>query len=211
MNSISTTLIDFLKRYREQGGLLPPSMSNLTIAKYFFLEVEEKMYLCAQTNVALLHAYIRHSWVEIPHPQNNFKSTELFSLQELAEAVVQLLRQEQGKPEEEVEPVPETQPLVTSQDFLKACVKVQSERGGEYDRNAEQERSFDYVADMFNAAKNRKTNLVGSDIALILDCLKKVRQNANPTRIHYDSLLDSTSYTSLWAEAIVRELSEPKK
>lgn len=99
---------------------------------------------------------------------------------------------------------------VTSKDFLNACIQVQNERGAEYEQNNTQERSFDYVADMFNAAKNRRTNLTGSDIALILDCLKKVRQNANPDRIHYDSLLDSTSYTSLWAEAVVKELSNPK-
>lgn len=43
MNSISTTLIDFLKRYKKQGGLLPPSMSNLKIAKYFLLKLQMKM------------------------------------------------------------------------------------------------------------------------------------------------------------------------
>lgn len=164
-----------------------------------------------RTGTMIYYAYRQSKWTEYTLPATIRATSSIFSLQELAEAAVQLLRQEQGKPEEEVEPEPDTQLLVTSQDFLKACIKVQSERGAEYEQNGTQERSFDYVADMFNAAKNRKTNLVGSDIALILDCLKKVRQNANPTRIHYDSLLDSTSYTSLWAEAVVRELSESKK
>lgn len=91
----------------------------------------------------------------------------------------------------------------TSVEFLQSCIDVQAERGEQYDPKGDKERSFATVANMFNEA--RSTELKGSDICLILEFVKLVRQYADPSRVHDDSLLDKVSYSSLWAEELKRE------
>ena len=91
-----------------------------------------------------------------------------------------------------------------SLDYLNECAKVQSERGKQYDSEGTGERSFSAAAKAFNALTGKK--LTGSDVCLIQACLKVVRQNSNPKRVHEDSLLDGVSYMSLWAEEINKEL-----
>ena len=95
---------------------------------------------------------------------------------------------------------------VTAVEFLNACVAVQSERGQQYDPNGTGERSFAAAAIAFTALTGKP--LVGSDICLIIELVKKVRQYSKPDRIHHDSLLDSVSYDSLWAAELIKELSK---
>lgn len=90
--------------------------------------------------------------------------------------------------------------------YLNRCIDVQAERGEQYDSKGTGERSFAAAAAMFNAATGK--DLKGSDICLIQDCLKVVRQYSDPSRIHDDSLLDKVSYSALWAEELNKELGE---
>lgn len=94
----------------------------------------------------------------------------------------------------------------TSVEFLNACIAVQSERGKQYDATGSGERSFAAAASAFNAVTGK--DLKGSDVCLILEMVKLVRQYSSPDRLHADSVLDKVSYSSLWAEELVKELSE---
>jgi hypothetical protein len=94
--------------------------------------------------------------------------------------------------------------LSTSVDYLTACAQVQAERGKQYDAKGTGERSFQAAADAFNAVTGR--DLKGSDVCLILEMVKLVRQYSSPDRLHDDSVLDKVSYSALWAEQITQEL-----
>ncbi|WP_276755630.1 DUF6378 domain-containing protein [Pseudoalteromonas marina] len=89
-------------------------------------------------------------------------------------------------------------------DYLNECMEVQKQRGEQYDSTGTGERSFNAAAKAFNAMTGQ--NLKGSDVCLILTCVKAVRQYSDPARVHEDSLLDLVSYASLWAEEINKEL-----
>lgn len=91
-----------------------------------------------------------------------------------------------------------------STDLLSACAAVQSERGKQYDTSGTGERSFKAAADAFNALTGHE--LKGSDVCLLLVCLKAVRQYSNPARVHDDSVLDLVSYSALWGEELYNEL-----
>ena len=88
-------------------------------------------------------------------------------------------------------------------EILQTCAAIQAERGAQYDTKGTEERSAAKVAAMFNVL--RGTELVASDIYLILEFVKLSRQYSNPDRLHEDSVLDKTSYSSLWGEALFRE------
>ena len=94
----------------------------------------------------------------------------------------------------------------TAAEYLSACAQVQLERGKQYDASGTGERSFDAAAEAFNCITGK--NLRGSDVCLILELVKKVRQYSDPTRLHADSVLDAVSYGSLWAEELTKELSK---
>jgi hypothetical protein len=102
---------------------------------------------------------------------------------------------------ESIEPVKQHKKSI---DYLNECVEVQKQRGEQYDSKGTGERSFDAAAKAFNAMTGQ--NLKGSDVCLLLACVKAVRQYSDPTRVHEDSLLDLVSYVSLWAEEINKEL-----
>ena len=89
-------------------------------------------------------------------------------------------------------------------DYLNECMEVQNQRGEQYDSKGTGERSFAAAASAFNAMTGQ--NLKGSDVCLLLSCVKAVRQYSDPARVHEDSLLDLVSYASLWAEEINKEL-----
>jgi hypothetical protein len=91
----------------------------------------------------------------------------------------------------------------TASNYLRECATVQAERGKQYDSSGSGERSFAAAAAAFNAITGR--DLKGSDICLLLQILKDVRQYSDPSRLHEDSLLDKVSYASLHAEEINRE------
>lgn len=92
----------------------------------------------------------------------------------------------------------------TSTEYLTACAQVQSERAKQYDASGTGERSFDAAAEAFNCVTGK--NLRGSDVCLILEMVKLVRQYSDPTRLHEDSVLDKVSYSALWAEELTKEL-----
>ena len=92
----------------------------------------------------------------------------------------------------------------TSKDYLNECIEVQNQRGEQYDSKGTGERSFAAAASAFNAMTGQ--NIKGSDVCLLLTCVKAVRQYSDPTRVHEDSLLDLVSYAALWAEEINKEL-----
>lgn len=92
----------------------------------------------------------------------------------------------------------------TAKQYLNECIDVQNQRGEQYDSKGTGERSFDAAAKAYNALTGQK--LKGSDVCLLLTCVKAVRQYSNPDRLHEDSLLDGVSYLSLWAEELNKEL-----
>lgn len=94
--------------------------------------------------------------------------------------------------------------MKTSIDYLNECVSVQKQRGAQYDSTGKGERSFRACSNAYNAITGN--NLKGSDICLILQILKDVRQYSDPTRLHEDSILDKVSYASLHAEELNKEL-----
>lgn len=99
---------------------------------------------------------------------------------------------------------PNSSNLKTSKDYLNQCIEVQNQRGEQYDSKGTGERSFAAAASAFNAMTGQ--NLKGSDVCLLLTCVKAVRQYSDTTRVHEDSLLDLVSYASLWAEELNKEL-----
>ena len=92
----------------------------------------------------------------------------------------------------------------TSTDYLSECIAVQKQRGEQYGSSGTGERSFTAVAKAFETLTGKE--LTGSDVCLILACLKVVRQYSKPNRLHEDSPLDGVSYLSLWAEELNKEL-----
>ena len=92
----------------------------------------------------------------------------------------------------------------TAKDYLNECIEVQNQRGEQYDSKSTGERSFASAASAFNAMTGQ--NLKGSDVCLLLTCVKAVRQYSDTTRVHEDSLLDFVSYASLWAEELNKEV-----
>ena len=100
--------------------------------------------------------------------------------------------------------LPNSSNYKTSKDYLNECIEVQNQRGEQYDSKGTGERSFAAAASAFNAMTGQ--NLKGSDVCLLLSCVKAVRQYSDPTRVHEDSLLDLVSYASLWAEELNKEL-----
>lgn len=89
-------------------------------------------------------------------------------------------------------------------EFLSLCADIQAERAKQYDKHGEGERSFSAAAQAFNAVTGN--NLKGSDVCLILEMVKLVRQYSTPERLHKDSVIDKVSYSSLWAEELTKEL-----
>lgn len=88
-------------------------------------------------------------------------------------------------------------------EILNECIKVQRERGADYDAQGASERSFSKVAQAFNAITGK--DLTAAEVCLLLQVLKDVRQWQQPNRIHEDSLLDGVSYASLKAEELYKQ------
>lgn len=92
-------------------------------------------------------------------------------------------------------------------DFLDAAKRHQSERGQTYEYSTGSgERSATRVAIAFNAITGRlgTEQIKGSDVLLILQCLKDVRQYSAPG-FHQDSAEDKVSYGALHAELLAHE------
>lgn len=113
-----------------------------------------------------------------------------------------MLEREKSAPKTTTDLTPDKQKSAV--DYLNECVEVQKQRGEQYDSSGTGERSFSACADAYNAITGGK--LKGSDICLIFQILKDVRQYSNPSRLHEDSVLDKVSYSSLHAEELNKEL-----
>ena len=94
---------------------------------------------------------------------------------------------------------------MNSTEYLNACIEVQKQRAKQYDKTGTGERSFNAAAHAYNEITGR--DLLGSDVCLILEMVKLVRQYSDPKRLHDDSVLDKVSYSALWAEEITKELT----
>ena len=92
----------------------------------------------------------------------------------------------------------------TATDYLQECMDIQKQRGAEYSSTGEPERSFSTVAQVFTLITGKE--LVGSDIVLIQQILKDIRQYSDKTRFHEDSGLDKVSYAALHSEELRKEL-----
>ncbi|MDY0136384.1 MAG: DUF6378 domain-containing protein [Thiomicrospira sp.] len=90
----------------------------------------------------------------------------------------------------------------TAEMYLAKAAKLMAERGKEYDTADQKERSADKVATAFSAITGH--NLAGSEVWLLLQILKDVRQWTNP-RYHQDSAEDCIAYAALKAEAIAQQ------
>lgn len=89
---------------------------------------------------------------------------------------------------------------------LNKCSELQRERGAEYDKAGQQERSFARVAQAFNAITGK--DLTPAEVCLLLQVLKDVRQWSNPNRLHKDSAIDGVNYGALKVEELFNQFGE---
>lgn len=90
---------------------------------------------------------------------------------------------------------------MNSAEFLKAAIRIQEERGKEYDK-PDGERSMAAAVIAYNAITGQ--NITEANGWLLMQCVKDVRL-FNAPGFHQDSALDCTSFSSLKAEAKARE------
>lgn len=100
--------------------------------------------------------------------------------------------------EDMVELVEDEKPMKAI-DFLERAMKLQEERGKEYDAEQNQERSMGKTVVAFNAITGH--NLSESEGWLLLQLLKDTRQWAKKS-YHADSAEDCVAYAALKAEAL---------
>ena len=91
---------------------------------------------------------------------------------------------------------------VTTTCIYKRCNEILGDRGAEYESNGTQERSFQSVADCFNAKTGM--NLTAAHICLILSDLKDVRQFSQD-RLHEDSVIDGVNYKALMGVELFKQ------
>lgn len=91
--------------------------------------------------------------------------------------------------------------MKSAPDFLKAAIRIQEERGKEYEKEGG-ERSMGKIVAIFNL--HHGTNLTEAQGWHFMEILKDVRL-FNAPGFHCDSALDGVSYASLKAEAKARE------
>lgn len=93
--------------------------------------------------------------------------------------------------------------IKAAHEILNDCIKVQQERGKDYDtQGSQQERSFASVATAFNAITGK--SLTPAEVCLVLQIVKDVRQWSQD-RLHEDSVLDGVSYASLKGEELYKQ------
>lgn len=87
--------------------------------------------------------------------------------------------------------------IKTAPDYLQEAIDTLIQRGKEYDRTQEQERSMATITTVFN-------QITGQDLTeqqgwAFMQVLKLVRLHSSPN-FHEDSALDSIAYAALAAE-----------
>ena len=92
----------------------------------------------------------------------------------------------------------------TATDLLNKGAGTLDQRGAEYEKDGNQERSFDSVAAAFNAITGK--DLTPAEIALVLQCVKDVRQWSQD-RLHEDSVIDGINYAALKGELLYKHFS----
>lgn len=95
----------------------------------------------------------------------------------------------------------------TASDLLSQGTEILNQRGAEYEKNDNQERSFDSVAAAFNAITGK--DLTAAEVALVLQCVKDVRQWSQD-RLHEDSVIDGINYAALKGELLHKQYGESK-
>ena len=93
---------------------------------------------------------------------------------------------------------------VATSDIYNRCNEILGDRATEYESNGTQERSFQSVADCFNAKTGM--NLTAAHICLILSDLKDVRQFSQD-RLHQDSVIDGVNYKALMGVELYKQYS----
>lgn len=96
--------------------------------------------------------------------------------------------------------------MLTAETYLEIVRGTIAERGTQYDKKSEKERSFQAVADCFYTKTGIR--LTAAHIALILQDLKDVRLFQNLDSFHEDSAVDCIAYAALKAEALSKEFEE---
>ena len=91
---------------------------------------------------------------------------------------------------------------VTTTCIYNRCNQILGDRGAEYEPKETQERSFQSVADCFNAKTGM--NLTAAHICLILSDLKDVRQFSQD-RLHEDSVIDGVNYKALMGVELYKQ------
>jgi hypothetical protein len=86
----------------------------------------------------------------------------------------------------------------TAQAYLLKAIDTLGERGQQYDKSQQQERSMATIVTAFN-------QITGQDLTeaqgwAFMQVLKLVRLHSNPKKFHEDSALDSIAYAALAAE-----------
>lgn len=90
----------------------------------------------------------------------------------------------------------------TASDLLSQGAEILNQRGAEYEKDGNQERSFDSVATAFNAITGK--DLTVAEVALMLQCVKDVRQWSQD-RLHEDSVIDGINYAALKGELLHKQ------
>lgn len=99
-----------------------------------------------------------------------------------------------------------TPPVPVAVGILTECAKIQADRGAEYDKANQAERSSTRVAQAFNAITGK--DLTPAEVCLLLQVLKDVRQWSNPNRLHKDSAIDGVNYSALKVEELFNQFGE---
>jgi hypothetical protein len=86
---------------------------------------------------------------------------------------------------------------MTAEQLLNDAARLLAERGKEYDKDRQQERSMGQIVRAFNVISGQ--NLTELEGWLFMQTLKLVRLHNSPT-FHKDSAMDAIAYTALAAE-----------
>lgn len=98
-----------------------------------------------------------------------------------------------------------TKLIKTAYELLNEGSDLLAQRGQEYETN-DSERSFNKIAQAFNTITGK--SITPAEVALLMQILKDVRQWADPTRLHEDSVIDGLNYSALKGEELYRQFNK---
>lgn len=103
----------------------------------------------------------------------------------------------------EILDMPATYVSYSAVDLISKGRQIMEDRAKEYGAGNQGERSFQNVAIAFNAITGHK--LRPSEVALLLQILKDVRQWTDVNNFHLDSAVDNINYSALKSELFHKE------